>query len=121
MCAISLSKKRKEARKREEASNLGFTCTHAWHDKVIAQECMHASVYSDSQDQVALIISLHDSHCVWRPVRVQNQDAVRFLVYEWGMGCFGPPDSHTLCMASCAHGEIPDIGVKHGRCWSICC
>ena len=76
MCAISLSKKRKEARKREEASNLGFTCTHAWHDKVIAQECMHASVYSDSQDQVALIISLHDSHCVWRPVRVQNQDAV---------------------------------------------
>ena len=37
--------------------------------------------------------------CVWRPVRVQNQDAVRFLVYERGMGCFGPPDSHTLCMA----------------------
>ena len=34
-----LSNKRKEARKREEASNLmGFTYTHAWHDKLIAQE-----------------------------------------------------------------------------------
>ena len=51
--------------------------------------------------------------CVWRSVRVQNQDAVRFLVYERGMSCFGPPDSHTLCMASCAHGQIPDIGVNH--------
>jgi len=40
-----LSNKRKEARKREEASNLmGFTYTHAWHDKLIAQERMHACV-----------------------------------------------------------------------------
>ena len=44
---------------------------------------MHVCVYSNSQDQVALIIiSPYDSHCAWRPEGVQNQDAIHFLVYE---------------------------------------